>query len=178
MQVEICNNNLSFGPKGEISIPCHGGDAGYDLTASSHPKIVGDLYQGYLFKSIKYIEYDTNISISPSQDKYNDYEFFSLLFPRSSISQHNLSLCNSIGVIDSGYRDTIKVRFNYMAQPENYIVINNKNLLFSVDKSKVYSRGDKIAQLIFTKHFHPKIKMVSSLKGSDRGADGFGSTGK
>lgn len=178
MKIKIFNKSSDFAKKGEVLFPSHKGDAGYDMISVSHPRVVGDLYQGSLFKSIKYIEYDTNLIMEPSSDSYGDYEFFSLMYPRSSISKYNLSLCNSVGVIDSGYRDTIKVRFNYIPQPENYLVFQNKFLLVSIDQSKIYQKGDKVAQLIFAKHVHPKVNIVESLSSSDRGKGGFGSTGK
>ena len=180
MEVKIQNKKSSIGPRGKIIPPSHNGDAGYDLIASSHPKVVGEVFAGYLFKNISYIEYDTNICIAPSKDNYKDYEFYSMLFPRSSISKYNLSLCNSVGLIDSGYRDTIKIRFNYLAQPENYTISSsggNSYICVSIDSSKIYSKGDKIAQLIFSKHIHPKIKMVDSLGETSRNVGGFGSTG-
>ena len=178
MKVNISIDNLPHGKKGELIFPSNKGDAGYDLVAHSHPRICGDCYKANFFKSIQYIEYDTNIIISPETDEYGDYDIFSLLYPRSSISKYNLSLCNSIGVIDSGYRDTIKIRFNYIHQPENYIVIENKHLLLSVDSSRIYQKGDKVAQLIFAKHIHPKISFVKNVDKTQRGTGGFGSTGK
>ena len=97
---------------------------------------------------------------------------------RFFISEYNLSLCNSVGIIDSGYRDTIKIRFNYIAQPENYTTIESGQLLVSVDSARVYKKGDKIAQLVFADHVLPKIQYVNKLKKSERGMGGFGSTGK
>ena len=138
----------------------------------------GDCYQGNFFKSIKYIEYDTNIALSPDTDEYDDYKNFTFLYPRSSISNLNLSLCNSVGVIDPGYRDTIKVRFNYLPQPENYTIFEGKYILLSIDNSKIYQKGDKIAQLIFAEPIHPKINFIDKLSESQRGLGGFGSTGK
>tara|TARA_R110002167_G_scaffold110122_14_gene280456 strand:+ start:78 stop:617 length:540 start_codon:yes stop_codon:yes gene_type:complete len=164
--------------EGKVDLPQHSGDAGYDLYAASAPKIKGEIYQGYLFKNISYIEYETNISIEPSSDDYSDYDFYSLLFPRSSISKYNLSLCNSVGVIDSGYRDTIKIRFRYIPQPENYSILNEKHLLLGVDNSKIYQKGDRIAQLIFSKHLHPRVEESKNQNTSSRGKGGFGSTGK
>lgn len=178
MIIKISNNNNKNSPKGQINHPAHNGDAGYDLIASSHPKIEGDIYQGYLFKNISYIEYDTNISIEPEKNNYEEYELYSLVYPRSSISKYNLSLCNSVGIIDSGYRDTIKIRFNYISQPENFTVLDGKHLLLGVDQSKIYQKGDKIAQIIFSKHIHPKILSKNKLSDSNRGIGGFGSTGK
>lgn len=176
---------------GVILKPSHNGDAGYDLFAASEPRIVGDLWRKDFYKNISYIEYETNLSIEPSKGiisklpsgKYKEeYNFFSFLFPRSSISNYNLQLCNSVGVIDSGYRDSIKVRFNYLMQPENYFFLEddkkNKFMLGCVDPSKIYKKGDKIAQLVFSKHLHPSITMSSQLNECDRNLGGFGSTGR
>ena len=169
---------MPYGNKGEMVFPENRGDVGYDLVAYSHPRIEGDCYQTNFFKSIKYIEYDTNISLEPETDQYGDYETFALLYPRSSISNFNLSLSNSVGIIDCGYRNTIKVRFNYLAQPENYRIFKEKHILLSVDSSRIYQKGDKIAQLAFARPVHPKINYVDKLDGSQRGLGGFGSTGK
>jgi dUTPase len=178
MKINICldlNKNL---PKGKIVSPQNKGDAGYDLIAADYPRIVGDIYQGKLYKKIYFLEYDTNISIQPDLDEFGDYEIFTQVFPRSSISKYNLALCNSVGVIDSGYRETIKLRFKYIPQPENYYIINDsQNLLLGIDESMIYSKGDKIGQLIFSKHVHPKIFISKKLDETQRGAGGFGSTG-
>ncbi len=169
------NHNLK---KGKLISPSNIGDAGYDLVAASAPKIVGEVYHGKLFKKINYIEYDTNIRLAPETDEFNDYELFSYVFPRSSISKYNLSLCNSVGVIDSGFRDTIKLRFKYIAQAENFYIINDaENILIGIDESMIYSKGDKIGQLIFSKHIRPRVFLKDSLNESDRGLGGFGSTG-
>jgi dUTP pyrophosphatase len=179
MRLNVKNNNLKNMPKGELGVPRYSGDSGYDIFAAGHPRIEGNLYSHKLFTSISYIEYETNISIEPSSDEFLDYHFYSLLFPRSSISNYNLALCNSVGVIDSGYRDTIKVRFKYIPQPENFYIINKgKNLLLGVDESKIYHKGDKIAQLVFSEHLHPKVFMKKSLNKTKRNKGGFGSTGK
>jgi dUTPase len=181
----ILNINLQTNKsieKGVLETPSNKGDAGYDLRSVSSPMINGDLWSEGFYKNIKYIEYETNISIAPEVDELNEYNFFAMLFPRSSISNYNLSLCNSVGVIDSGYRDSVKVRFNYISQPENLYVIKSKNesssVLLGVDQSKIYQKGDKIAQLYFAKHLHPKIFIKKSLDDSERNLGGFGSTGK
>ena len=164
MKLKVNNSfNKNFS-SGKIITPQNPGDAGYDLVAVSHPKVVGDIYIDKLFKNISYIEYETNLSIEPNVDEFGEYEFYSLMFPRSSISNYNLHLCNSVGVIDSGYRDTIKVRFKYIPQAENFYTLKDStNVVIGVDNSKIYKKGDKIAQLIFQKHLHPKIFMEKKL---------------
>lgn len=83
-----------------------------------------------------------------------------LLFPRSSIVKTLLSLANSVGVIDSGYRGEIKVIFDPGHRPK-----------------KNYEVGDRIAQLIIMPF--PRVEPVEAFDLSDtaRGSGGFGSTG-
>ncbi len=131
------------------------GDAGWDLIANSDPEIV---YSDDKKKNILYIEYDTGVTVQPPQG------FFTLLFPRSSISKYELALCNSVGVIDSGYRNSIKLRFRFLGKRFS------KNSL-------IYKKGDKIGQLIFTPMFSVSAHQTESLDSSERGNGGFGSTG-
>ena len=65
------------------------------------------------------------------------------------------------GVVDSGYRGEIKVIL-YNAGEENYLV----------------KTGDKIAQMIIEKCFLWDVTVVNELNNSERGSDGFGSSGK
>ena len=122
MNLKVTNNSLKGYQEGIVKTPAHPGDAGYDIVAVSPGKIVGEPYMDKLYKSISYIEYETNLCIEPSVDDFNDPEFYTLLFPRSSISKYNLHLCNSVGVIDSGYRDTIKVKIH----PSTRKLLHNK----------------------------------------------------
>ena len=72
------------------------GDAGLDLTAISVE------YKD----DFGVLSYNTGLSIEIPEG------YVGLLFPRSSIYKKELTMCNSVGVIDSGYRGTIKVNFN------------------------------------------------------------------
>jgi dUTP pyrophosphatase len=169
----IENNNLSIvqiNSESNVLKPAHIGDAGYDVIAASDPIIVGKRQLDYYYSSIDYIEYDTDLIISP-QEGYHTFAF-----PRSSISKTNLTMANSIGLIDNGYRGTIKFRFKYVPQPDNYI-IGHGGLLLEVDKSKIYKKGDKIGQLVFAKTYTPDLHLVSSFEETNRNSGGFGSTG-
>jgi len=177
MKIDVNLQKVSGLGKGKILSPINAGDAGYDIFSSSYPKIVGEQYKEKLFTRIDYIEYETNVALQPGVDEFNEHEIYSLIFPRSSISTLNLHLCNSVGVIDSGYTNSIKLRFKYIPQPENYYVIDGKNLLIGIDESKIYSKGDRIAQVLFMKHIHPKIFITKKLDETERGEGGFGSTG-
>lgn len=131
------------------------GDVGWDLVSAYEPNIV---YSDEAKKNILYIEYDTGVVIQPPDS------FFSLVFARSSISKYELSLANSVGVIDSGYRNSIKLRFRFIG----------KKL---TKKSLIYQKGDKIGQLIFMPMFTIFAHQTDSLDESARGLGGFGSTG-
>lgn len=86
--------------------------------------------------------------------------YFGAMFPRSSIRDKGLILCNSVGVIDSGYRGEIIFTFN------------------QTGGSKGYSAGDKIGQLVILPLPQVELVEVDELSASDRGEKGLGSTGR
>ncbi len=86
--------------------------------------------------------------------------YVGLIFPRSSISKTAHSLRNAVGVIDSGYRGEIMMKFD----------INTHN-------SPVYNVGDRIAQIIIMPYPQIEFEEVFELADSERGSGGFGSTG-
>ena len=158
-------------------------DAGYDVIATSGPKIVGDVYSGTSYKRIDYIEYETNLYTHPAteaidscQSSYSIYNCHTDLRPRSSISKYNIVLANSVGLIDRGYRNQILVRFKYIWQPEDYSIIDDL-ILGTPNLSKLYNMGDKICQLLPMETHDIEFHPVDILDNNDRGG-GFGSTGK
>jgi dUTP pyrophosphatase len=83
--------------------------------------------------------------------------------PRSGLAwRHGITLANSPGLIDSGYRDEVAV-----------IVINT-------DPSADFEirPGDRIAQLVIQRVEEARFFSVSELPGSERGLGGFGHTGR
>jgi dUTP pyrophosphatase len=68
---------------------------------------------------------------------------------------------NSPGTVDAGYRGEIRVT------------------LLNTDTSETFkiSAGDRIAQILFQKVEQAKFIEVETLPGSDRGENGFGSSG-
>lgn len=179
MKLKVLNNNA------ELKLPAKTGDAGYDLVTVNEPRVIGNVYQGLYYTAISHIEYDTNLVLEPELIN-GEYDFFMLLYPRSSITKTNLVLANSVGVIDSGYRGNVKVCFKYIAQPEDMKIVEGKSfrgknasgLVTSINPQRVYHEGDKVAQLIPCKHNQLNIDYVDEISKSDRGSDGFGSTGK
>ena len=81
--------------------------------------------------------------------------------PRSGLaSRHGITLPNSPGTIDADYRGEVKVP-----------LINHGRESFTV------SRGDRIAQMVIQQLPRVSMELVDDLPGSQRGSDGFGSTG-
>jgi dUTP pyrophosphatase len=137
-------------PTIETVIPKYakGGDAGLDFIATS------------VTETSDYIEYGTNIAVEIP------FGFAGFMMPRSSISKYDLTLCNSVGLIDSGYRGEIKFRFKRL--PPKYPFI----------ESKAYEVGDKIGQLVVLQHPHIELELTDELTDTERGNGGFGSSGK
>ena len=99
----------------------------------------------------------TGIAIAlPSAD------YVALVFARSGLGiRQGVCLSNGVGVIDSDYRGEIGVGLVNLGQSE-YTV----------------RPGDRIAQLMVTSVVQPTVVRVSELDDTDRGAGGFGSTGR
>lgn len=82
--------------------------------------------------------------------------------PRSGLAyKHGVTVLNTPGLIDSGYRGELKV------------------LLVNTDPETPFEvvRGDRIAQLVIQQVEHVSFVEVDELPSSDRGDGGFGSTG-
>ena len=84
-----------------------------------------------------------------------------LLMPRSSISKTPLRQCNSVGLIYAGYRGEIMAALD-----------NIKEIPFTVEP------GQRLFQLVSMDGGPISFEIVSELSKTDRGQDGFGSTGK
>ena len=82
-----------------------------------------------------------------------------LLFPRSSISKTSCSLRNSVGVIDSGYRGEIILKFGCISNLD------------------CYKPGDRVGQLLILPYPQIEFEEVYELSETSRGIGGFGSTG-
>jgi len=149
------------------------GDVGYDLVAAEEPKVVGNRIDTNpeLYSKIDYIEYNTGVKVKSPEG------FFSIIAPRSSISKYNLFLANSVGVIDVSYTGDLLLRFRYLFQPSDLQFLNDR-LYISLDRGKIYAKGDRVGQLIFMKEARPQIEDVLFLDETKRGGGGFGSTGK
>lgn len=94
-----------------------------------------------------------------------------LLFPRSSIYRTHLHLSNAVGVIDSGYRGEVTARFRV---DPNTIGKDGER-----KPHRLYQRGERFAQLIILPIPALEFIEVEELNdNTDRGANGYGSSGK
>lgn len=88
--------------------------------------------------------------------------YVAFVVPRSGLAaRHGITIVNSPGTVDAGYRGEIKVS------------------LLNTDASQAYdvAVGDRIAQLIIMPVPRVRFVAVDELPDSARGEDGFGSTG-
>lgn len=88
--------------------------------------------------------------------------YVGLIHPRSGLAaRHGLTVVNTPGTVDAGYRGEIKV-----------CLLNT-----DWDTAISLSRGDRIAQLVVQRVSRANFIPVSQLPGSVRGSGGYGSTG-
>lgn len=123
----------------------HPGDAGADLFAAEDCKILPG----------KWLAVSTGIAAEVAIG----YEL--QVRPRSGLAiKKGVTVLNSPGTIDAGYRGEIKV-----------ILINHSDSAF------VIKAGDKIAQMVLSAVSIGEFTVVKELTDSARGSGGFGSTG-
>lgn len=89
-----------------------------------------------------------------------------LLFPRSSLSKNNIVMTNSVGVIDSDYRGEIMASLMYIGDEWDTCILKN----------------ERIVQLVVVPIILPTLEINNYSDDewfdTQRGAGGFGSTGK
>ena len=124
----------------------HKGDAGLDLCSTID----------YKLKPFERKLFPTGIKIELPEG------YAGFIQPRSGLAiKHGISLVNTPGLIDSGYRGEIKAILINMDPVEDFEV----------------KRGDKICQMVIMKIEETEIIYKNELCESDRGEGGFGSTG-
>jgi dUTP pyrophosphatase len=131
---------------GQVPEYSHPGDAGADLHAAEAVELAPGARATV----------GTGVSIA-LQDGYVGF-----VVPRSGLAaKHGITIVNSPGTVDAGYRGEIRVT------------------LLNTDTSATYSIaiGDRIAQLIVQPVTRARFIPVDRLPGTERGEAGFGSTG-
>ncbi|WP_408895589.1 dUTP diphosphatase [Nocardioides sp. R1-1] len=88
--------------------------------------------------------------------------YVALIHPRSGLAaRHGLSIVNTPGTVDAGYRGEIKV-----------LLINHDPV-----EAITLRRGDRIAQLVVQRVERARFEAVAALSDTVRGRGGYGSTG-
>lgn len=128
------------------------GDAGMDLTAVS-----------MAYDENGCVVYGTGLAFEIPEG------YVGLLFPRSSNAKKCLTLTNSVGVIDSGYRGEVMFKF----RPAMEFDTGER---LRIDK-KIYEVGERIGQIIIIPYPHIEFIETDELSKTERGNGGFGHTG-
>ena len=130
-----------------LPVPAHLGDAGLDLYAREDAVIPAR--GGRLLMP-------TGVAVAIP------HGYMGLAVPRSGLAlKHGITLVNTPGIIDSGYRGELKV------------------VMINTDPEHDYGvkRGDRVAQLIISRYDNVTWTEVTELSGFDRGG-GFGHSGR
>ena len=130
----------------DLPVPgyAHHGDAGLDLYAACDALVTG-----------LPVLIPTGVAVAVPDGHVG------LVCPRSGLSTFGVTVANSPGVVDSGYRGELMVRLTTT----------------SSTPYPVY-RGDRIAQLLIVPVLRPAVTVVDRLDNTERGTGGFGSTGR
>ena len=124
------------------------GSAGMDIKANIDESILLEPLQRVLVKTGLYLSLPEGLECQ--------------IRPRSGLAlKHGVTVLNSPGTIDSDYRGEIGVILVNLSE-QNFII----------------NDGDRIAQMVITKHETVSFIEVDELSETERGTGGFGSTGK
>ena len=124
----------------------HAGDAGADLVSTENVTLAPG----------ERATVGTGVSIALPDG------YVALVVPRSGLAaKHGITIVNTPGTVDAGYRGEIRV------------------ILLNTDATESYAiaAGDRIAQLLVLPVTRARFVSVERLPGTERGDGGFGSTG-
>jgi dUTP pyrophosphatase len=128
----------------------------YETVASAGMDIRANLSESLLLKSGERLLVPTGLFIALPEG----YE--AQIRPRSGLAfKHGITVLNSPGTIDADYRGEVKV-----------LLINHGAEDFEIKD------GERIAQMVIAAHARIEWNSVTELEETERGAGGFGSTGK
>ena len=125
------------------------GSAGIDLKAVSIIRAI-EIYPG-----------DQELISTGIAIHIKDPGYAGMIIPRSGLGKRGVVLGNLVGLIDSDYQGEIKV-----------LLWNRGNDIVQIDHM------DRIAQLVIVPVVQAQFEIVQEFEQSQRGAGGFGSTGK
>ena len=110
-----------------------------------------------------------DLEIKCKLEDENGTELGYFLYPRSSIIKTPLLLANSVGVVDIGYRNTVKAALRHIPYD-----VNNKS-----SNEYIIEQHTRLVQIVAPSMKPIKVQLVDEeFETSSRGLGGFGSTGK
>ena len=142
-------------PNAKVPHKAHKDDFCFDLVATSCTEVAPNVYK-----------YGTGLALQISDNDKANYRETSNstsfeLRPRSSVWKTGMLLSNCVGTIDEGYTGEISAVF-YHVMPD----------------MPRYQVGDRIAQICFQRANELEFKKVDKFNKTERGAGGYGSSGK
>ena len=135
-------------PRAVAPVRAYNTDAGFDLTATRITTEINECGQLILV-------YHTDLALEIPEG------YMALLVPRSSIFKKSITLTNSPGVIDAGYRGEVMGKFRTTTD-----VV-----------PAVFKEGERFAQLLILPVPEVTFTQTSELSTGDRDTNGYGSTG-
>lgn len=105
---------------------------------------------------------DNQITLTDDSGEHITYPTGFYMYPRSSIYKTPLRMCNSVGIIDAGYRGNLKSCFDVMCN----------------DKIEKFDRISQICAPGLNPIYVELVDKEEELSITSRGSGGFGSTGK
>lgn len=133
-------------PEAVIPQKAHATDAGLDLVAVSCKR------------EYECVVYGTGLAFEIPAG------YMGLVFPRSSVYKQDLILSNCVGIVDSGYRGEVLLKFK-ITNPRDF-------------RSVLYDVGDRVGQIVIVPYPEIEFEEADELEFGERGANGYGSTGK
>ena len=141
---------VKYHPEAEVPYRASAGAAGYDAVATDMK----------IDTETNTVTYCLGLAVSIPKGTYLDAR------ARSSICKVEWMLTNGAGVIDSDYRGLLK----FIYRPVNPVI--------DVRNEQPFKIGERVGQLLLLKHQVQNYEAVLELDETDRGPDGWGSTGR
>ena len=155
MHILLKTNNLELKEKYQTHSTFHPGDSGFDVFTTKDLNVDPG--------KISYVidlEISCEAFLSKEEKELGNISYY--LYPRSSMgSKTSLRLSNSVGIIDAGYRGTLKA------------IVDN----IDKDNGVTLPKGTRLLQICSPTLQPITYEVVDSLSETSRGTGGLGSTG-
>lgn len=97
--------------------------------------------------------------------------------PRSGLAKNGVRVGNAPGTIDPDYRGEIMVMMSYAFNIKTDNIVDGVYKGMTKTITLKINKGDRVAQALFTTKLPYELEEVFEISDTDRGANGFGSTG-